>query len=124
MSEDEKKVWEVIQALNVSWTTATDVDDLGPYFHEDAVALVGADRRRISGREACAAHWKKCSENQIQSWKEIDPKVRIFDGQFATVSYAFDITLDRGDGVRKASSSDSFALVKDGDRWVIALATV
>jgi len=124
-SRTQQEVWGMIQSLNKSWTTGNDLDGLGKYFHENAVALVGSDRKRIEGKDACVTHWRVSSEKTINSWKEIDPRVQIYgDDEFATASYKFDISFEKDGETISVTSRDSFALVKEGEKWLIVLATV
>ncbi len=118
--EIKAEVWQTVQALNRLWTVENRAGELGRYFHEKMVAITPTDRLRVEGREACVAGWKAFSDNAgIHHWKEIDPKIEVFaDGNFAVVTYYYDISFDMGGQTIKLGGRDMFALVKEDGRWL------
>lgn len=122
-SKIREEVWQTIQALNRAWTVKGNVDELKNYFHKDMVAITATDPERLEGRESCIAAWKAFVEaTQIHYWKEIDPKIQLYnDGNSAVVTYYFDISFDMGGQTMKMGGRDMFLLVKeDGKWWVVA----
>lgn len=115
-----EEVWKTVQALNKAWTTGN-VDELANYFHKNMVAITATDRERLEGRDSCIASWKAFVETtKIYYWKEIDPKIQIYDNT-AVVSYYFDMSFDIGGQTIEMGGRDMFILVKeDGKWWVVA----
>ncbi len=121
-SEIKEEIWQTIQALNRAWTIEGNADALKNYFHRDMVAIIPTNRERLEGRDACIASWKAFVDaTKINNWKEINPKVQIYDNKFAVVTYFFDISFDMGGEPIKMGGRDMFVLVKeDGKWWVVA----
>ncbi len=118
-------VWGFIKSLNKSWTTGKNLEKLEGYFHQNAVALVGVEKRRIIGKTACANHWRECSLKTIHSWEEINPEIEFYgDNAMAVVSYEFNISLERNGQTVSATSRDAFTLVNEQGKWLIVLAIV
>jgi hypothetical protein len=122
-SRISNEVWQTIQALNRAWTVEGNADELKNYFHETMVAITATDHDRLEGRDACVASWKAFAEaTKILYWKEIDPKVQIYgNGNFAVVTYYFDMSFEEGGQTIKMSGRDMFVLVnEDGKWWAVA----
>lgn len=118
---DEKKVWEVVKSLNRAWTKEGNADALKDYFHKDMVAITATDRLRLDGREACVVAWKTFAENaKIHKWEELDPKIQIYgNGEFAVVTYYFDMSFEMGGQNVEMGGRDMFVLVNERGRWWI-----
>lgn len=118
-------VYRFIASLNKSWTTGKNIENLENYFHQNAVALIGIEKQRITGKTACADHWRNCSQKTIYSWEEINPQIEFYnDNRMAVVSYEFKISLEREGRTVNATSRDAFALINEHGKWLIVLATV
>ena len=117
MPEDELEVWRTVQAMNRAWTSGR-VDELKEFFHRDIVAVTPTDRVRLEGREACIASWRRFVETTtIHSWKERDPRVKLF-GAAAVVSYYYEVTCEiRGEQMTLAGR-DLLFMVKEAGRWL------
>lgn len=122
-SKIKQEVWKTIQELNRAWAIDENPDKLKNYFHKDMVAITPTDHKRVEGRDACIAGWKKFVEStKIHYWKEKDPKVQIYgSGKFAVVTYYWEISYKMGGQTIKTAGRDMFALVKEkGKWWVVA----
>ena len=113
------EVWQTLQALNRAWAVEGDTDALAGYFHEEMVAVTPAQRGPLQGREACIAGWKGFVDAAtIHSWHETEPDVRVFcGGQFAVVTYFYDMSVTMGGRTFPLAGRDMMALVKEGGRW-------
>lgn len=123
MDQEKTKaeVWKTIQDMNLLWTVENKADDLVKYFHKDMVAITPANKMRVEGQAACVAGWKGFAESaRIFSWKEIDPKIELFgDGNFAVVTYYFDMSFEMGGQKIKMGGRDMFSLIKENGKWLI-----
>lgn len=121
MTEQEKKVWDVIKSLNRAWTKEGNAEALNDYFHKDMVAITPTDRFRLDGRDACVAAWKTFAENaKIHKWEELDPKIQIYgNGKFAVVTYYFDMSFEMGGQNVEMCGRDMFVLMNEEGRWRI-----
>lgn len=122
-SKIKQEVWKTIQELNRAWAVDRNPDKLKNYFHRDMVAITPTDRKRVEGRDACVTGWKKFAEStKIHYWKEKDPKVQIYGkGEFAIVTYYWDMSYEMSGQTIKAGGRDMFSLVKEkGKWWVVA----
>lgn len=95
MDKVQNKILETITSLNKSWTSSRSIDELENYFHSNIIALVSQEKKKIIGKNACAAYWKSCSENIIiHKWSEYDFEIQVYgDGKFAIVSYKFEFSV-------------------------------
>lgn len=119
----KEEVWQTIRALNRAWTVEGKADALTHYFHKDMVAIGATHRERLEGRDACVAAWKAFVDaTKIHTWRETDPKVQLYGhGQFAVVTYYWDISYAMGEQTITLGGRDMFVLVnEDGKWWVIA----
>ncbi|NOX89874.1 MAG: nuclear transport factor 2 family protein [Calditrichaeota bacterium] len=118
-SKIKEEVWQTVQALNRVWALEGNADELNNYFHEDMVAITPTAPERIEGRDACVAGWKAFVEaTKIHYWKEIDPKIQIYNnGKSAVVTYYFDMSFDMGGQTIKMGGRDMFMLVKEDQKW-------
>jgi len=115
------EVWEFVQKMNRLWTVEGDTDGLKHYFHENMVAVTAAEHERLQGRDDCIRSWKRFVEAaRIRSWKEIDPKIELFDnGKTAVVAYYYEITFEREGRTHFESGRDMFTLISDSGKWWI-----
>ncbi len=118
-SKIKEEVWKTIQALNRVWAEYVDVEELEKYFHKDMVAITPFDRDRLEGREACIASWKRFVEStKIHYWKVHNPKVQVYgDGEFAVVTYYYDMVYAREGHAIKSAGRDMFVLVNENGKW-------
>lgn len=121
MDKSKEEVWQTIQALNRAWTVENNVDKLRDYFHMDMVAITPTARERIEGRDACIASWKAFTQAaKIHHWKEIDPKVQVYGrGQFAVVTYYFDMSFEMNGHTIKMQGRDMFTFVNEDGKWLV-----
>jgi len=87
------------------------------------VAISPTDRLRFQGQVACVAAWKKfCDNVKIHFWKEINPKIDVFDnGSAAIVTYYFEMAFDMGGQRVEMEGMDMFTLINEkGKWWVVA----
>lgn len=119
LSPQEEEVWQTVLALNRAWAKDGNAGALKDYFHKDMVAITATDRARLDGREACISSWKAFSDNAtIHRWNEFDPKVQIYGGgNFAVVTYYFEMSFDMGSQRVEIGGRDMFAFVKEGGKW-------
>jgi hypothetical protein len=120
-SKTKEEVWQTVQAMNRLWAVEGKTEELKEYFHEDMVAITPTDRERREGRDACIAGWKAFVDAaKIHYIKEIDPKIQLYgDGNFAVVTYYYDMSVEMGGQVFNLGGRDMFALVKEGERWMV-----
>lgn len=122
-SKIKEDVWKTVQAMNKAWAKDGNTDKLNNYFHQNMVVISATDRERIVGRDACIASWKAFVEaTKIHRWKEIDPQIQLYGGgNFAVVTYYFEMSFDMGDRTIDMGGRDMFALVnEDGKWWTVA----
>jgi len=122
-SKIKKDVWETVQTFNRLWTAENKADELVNYFHKNMVVIAPNNRLRIEGQQACVAGWKAFTQTaKIHYWKELDPKIELFgEGNFAIVTYYFDMSFDMFGQTIKMGGRDMFSLVnEDGKWWVVA----
>jgi ketosteroid isomerase-like protein len=118
-----KEVWRFVQEMNRLWTEAGTPEKLRDYFHPSMITIAPSERLRIEGQEACVNAWRQYVETtNILDWKEIDPKIQIYgEGNFAVVSYYFDLSIEMKDQHIDIGGRDMLVLAKeDGHWWVIA----
>jgi hypothetical protein len=115
----KEEVWAAVQALNRLWTVEDKADDLVRYFHEHMVAISPTDRRRLEGREACVAGWKKFARMaRVHYLKETDPRIDLYgNGELAIVTYYYDMSFEIGGQTIKTGGRDMFTMVKEEGRW-------
>jgi len=121
MKQTEKKVWETILAMNRSWTCGdlSELQKLDNYFHETMVAITPTDKYRLEGKEACVAGWMAFAQStNIHFWKEIDPKIQVYDN-VAVVTYYFEMSFDMGGQTINMSGRDMFTLIHESGKWWI-----
>lgn len=112
----KQEVWQTLRALNDAWTKGR-AEDLVNYFHEDMVAITATDRNRLEGRNACMASWLAFSRAaKIMTWKEIDPKVQLFENT-AIITYYFEMSFEMGGQTIHADGRDMFVFVKQEGKW-------
>lgn len=118
-NEVKEEVLEFIQRMNRLWTVHNNPDALVDYFHADMVAITPVDRLRREGREACVDGWRDfCMAVKILSWKENDVRVNVFgEGQFAVLSYYYEMTYEMNGQKYESLGRDLFSLVKENGRW-------
>jgi hypothetical protein len=117
MTEAELEVWHTVQDLNRVWTSGR-VDALDRFFHKDMVAITPMDRKRLEGKAACVASWKRfVGRAAIHEWRERDPLVKIF-GDAAVVTYYYDLACELGGERVRLSGRDMFFLVRQDGRWL------
>jgi uncharacterized protein (TIGR02246 family) len=119
----KQDVWEFIQRLNRTWAVEGDADSLVNFFHRDMMAITATDRKRLEGREACVSSWRKFVESvKIKGYKELDPEIQVYgNGDFAVVTYYYELQIDVDSKNTNLSGRDMFVLVKeDGRWWVVA----
>ena len=122
-TETKQEVWGTVKKLNRLWTTDGKPEELKNYFHKEMVAIVPTERKRVEGRDACVAGWKAFSDmTKIHYFNETDPDIRLFGGgEFAVVTYYYDMSFDMGAQNVKLNGRDMFSLVKeDGKWWVVS----
>jgi ketosteroid isomerase-like protein len=112
----KNEIWKTLRNLNNTWTKGNP-EDLKDYFHADMVAITPTDKKRREGREACIADWTEFSKTaKIQSWKEIDPKIHVYENT-AVVTYYFEISFER-DGQNIAfGGRDMYVFVREANCW-------
>jgi hypothetical protein len=119
MNKIQTEVWDTIQKINELWVKENKAEMLIDYFHEQMVVLNPTDHDRILGGKNCVAAWKYFADNsKIIRWKEKDPIIQVFgDGNFAVVTYYFDMAYEMN-GVRyDMEGRDMFSMVKENGRW-------
>ncbi len=121
MDKTQEQIWQMIQAMNRTWTVENNADELKNYFHKDMVAITPTDHKRIEGGENCLTGWKKFSENaKIHYWKEIDPKIQVYgDEKFAVVTYYFEMSFDMNGQTIDMKGRDMFSLVNENGKWLV-----
>jgi ketosteroid isomerase-like protein len=119
-SATKQDIWNFIQEMNRVWAANGNPDDLDGYFHENMVAITPTDRERRQGRAACVAGWKAFVDAaKIKEWQVTDPDIVVYgDGQFAVVTYYWDMSYTMNDQKTIHSSGrDMFVVVKEKGRW-------
>jgi len=113
---EELEVWNVVEALNATWTQGR-ADELRGHLHEDFVAITPTDRHRLVGRDAASASWERfCDQARILSWEARDPLVKVF-GDAAVVTYEYDLFCEVGGREMHLGGRDMFLLARDAGRW-------
>ena len=115
----KQEVWQTIQALNRAWAVEGNADALNAYFHTDMVAITPTVPKRLEGRAACVAGWQAFVETtKIHYWKESDPQVQLYsNGQFAIVTYFWDMSYDMNGQTIQSGGRDMLALVNENGKW-------
>jgi hypothetical protein len=116
----QEEIWATIRAANDAWTRG-DPNELRKHFHPQMVAITPVDRLRLDGAEVCVAGWKTFAEScRIESWREIDPLIRVF-ADSAVVSYYYEIIFWIGGQRVEQAGRDLFFLVRqEGVWWIVA----
>lgn len=119
MNATQKEVWETVVKLNRLWTVENNTQGLKDFFHERMTALTPMGRLRIEGGKACVDGWKSFTDSaKVLHWRETDPRIELFgDGNFAIVSYYYDMSFEMGGQTIKTGGRDIFALVKENGKW-------
>lgn len=115
----KEEVWTAVLEMNRCWALEGNTDGLDEYFHENMVALTPADTKLLEGRDACIASWKRFVEAvKILEWKEIDPKIEVFNsGKLAVVTYYYEITFERDGKSFKEEGRDMLTLINENGKW-------
>ncbi len=117
-TEEENAVWQVIHAINNSWTQG-DAEALNEHFHEKMIAITPMDRLRRDGKTACVEGWKKfIATTDVLSWREIDPIIRVY-GDAAVVSYYYESRFAVGEHEFTQSGRDLFYLARENGKWLV-----
>jgi hypothetical protein len=114
----ETAVWRRVQEMNLAWTKGR-VQDLGDFFHSEAVAITPLDHDALVGAERCIASWQRFAEAATNiSWTESDPRVRVFEN-VAVVNYNFDVTYKMNGAERRDRGRDMVVLIRAKDKWLV-----
>ena len=115
-SPEQQEIWTTVRAMNDAWTKGNP-DALADYFHPQMLAITPTDRLRRDGAEECIAGWKGFAEAaRIDSWREIDPLIRVY-GDAAVVTYFYEISFDMGGRRYEEGGRDMFFFVRENGRW-------
>ena len=107
----KQEIWQTLRALNDAWTKGKP-DDLKNHFHDNMVAITATDRERLEGKEACFNSWSNFAKAAtIHHWKEIDPRIQIYDNS-AVVTYYFDMSFDMEGQTVNLGGRDMFVFIK------------
>ena len=115
------ELWRFIKEMNSAWTKENAPEKLIEYFHERMIVLNPVQNERIEGGKACVSAWTGfVKATNIIKWEEINPIIEIYgEGNFAVVSYYFDMIYEMGGIKIDMKGRDLFALVKENSKWLI-----
>jgi hypothetical protein len=119
MDKIQSEVWDTILTINRLWTKENNAEMLKEYFHENMIVINPSDTERVIGGKKCVEAWKKFADNsKIFNWEEKDPIILIFgEGNFAIVTYYFDMSYEMNGIKYDMEGRDMFSLVKENGRW-------
>jgi hypothetical protein len=119
MSALESELWGVIQTLNRAWTKEGKAEELKNFFHPNMIAITPTDRLCLVGGEVCVDSWKTFTDNsKIHKFEESEPIIRIYGGgNFAIVSYYFDMEFNMNGQEIQMGGRDMFVLAKENGKW-------
>jgi hypothetical protein len=113
-------VWETVRALNRTWTVDRDPEGLRRFFHREMVVIDPVHPERVEGQDAVVTAYGEFLRTVpvIHYWRERDPKVQLYgNGQFAVVTYYYDMSYDMDGRAVTTSGRDMYTLVREGGRW-------
>ena len=121
MDKTQEQIWQMIQEMNRKWTVENKASELKNYFHKNMVAITPTDLKRIEGGENCVTGWQNFTKNaKIHLWKESEPSIQVYgDGEFAIVTYYFDMSFDMGGQTINMKGRDMFSLVNENGKWLV-----
>jgi hypothetical protein len=113
------EVWQFILEMNRKWTVDGKAHELINYFHKDMIVFTPMDKFRLEGVEKCVHGWVEfVNKTKILYWKEIDPKIQVYnEGNAAVVSYYFDMSYEINGRTIKSDGRDLFFLIKENGKW-------
>jgi len=115
------RIWQIVQAMNRTWTVELNPTALRNYFHPDMLAIPPGDSVALIGRDSCLACRRSFAERaKILSWQETDPQIKIYGrGRFAIVTYRWEMYYEIEKQTFHLSGSDLLSLVRERGRWWI-----
>ena len=121
LSDIREEIIKTIKDLNKAWVEKGNIDELGYYFHKDALAITPFDKFVLDGREECMTSWRRFVESsKIISWNTYGFKVNLYGNEsFAVVTYYYDISYERGGEICNTSGRDMMVLAIDGGKWLV-----
>jgi uncharacterized protein (TIGR02246 family) len=117
----EKQAWEAVLAINRTWASERDLTKLATLLHPDMVLIDPVNRSRLEGRDAIVASYRAYLDAvpAIHHFRERDPRVQIYGGRFAVVTYYWDMSYVPKDGTATTvSGRDMYVLVHENGRWL------
>ena len=123
MTNDEKQVRGVIQAINDAWRNDR-VDEMKQHIHPDMVIAELGGKRLTEGREACVDSYRPFAKpGVVHKYEEHPPNVDVV-GDTAVAAYTFDITYEINGKVHSESGRDLFVLSRVDEKWLAVWRTM
>jgi uncharacterized protein (TIGR02246 family) len=117
------QIRDVLRTINDAWRRGR-AEDLGEYFHPDAVIVAPGFHKRAEGRSQCVQSYKDfVASTQVTDYREGDVTVDIW-GETAVASYDYEIAWDVKGQPYRDSGRDVFVLRREGGKWLVVWRTL
>jgi uncharacterized protein (TIGR02246 family) len=120
---DRTTIRDVLRTINDAWRRGR-VEELGEYFHPEAVIVAPGFRKRAQGRDECMQSYKDfVAATKVTDYQESDMTVDIW-GDTAVASYHYEIAWEVKGQPYRDSGRDVFVLRREGGKWLVVWRTL
>ncbi len=126
MNEKEKsalknEIMQMLKSFDKLYAREGKDDEFNNFLHEEVFAITPDEAKRVNGRINCINTWKKrYAGKKIYSWNAHDHEIHLYGkGEFAVMSYYFDMVYDVKGKKTNYKGRDMIVLVKENGKWLI-----
>jgi len=120
-SKTKNEIKQILKSFDEVYAREGSNDELSNFLHKNIFIITPDEAKRVNGKIECISTWKKrYSGKKIYSWNAYDHEIHVYgNGEFAVMSYYFDMIYDVKGKKTNYKGRDMIVLVKENEKWLI-----